>query len=218
MARRTRKRNREVEVKLPVGDLPALLRKLRQLRAKRTRSVFEQNTLFDTLNRGFSHQDAILRIRTVVPAPPPGAPRHNAVAKRPREGTLTFKGILPGAPGVRARYKIREELEFRLRDAARFARLLRRLGLAPWFRYEKYRTRFLWPPHPGLHLDLDETPIGAFLELEGPPRAIDVAARALGFGPRQYITASYWELYLADCRRRGAKPAHMVFKTKKSFI
>ena len=34
----------------------------------------------------------------------------------------------------------------------------------------------------GLLIELDETPIGAFVELEGPAEAIDRAATELGFG------------------------------------
>lgn len=218
MAFERRGSNREIEIKLCVGGLPALLGKLRQLGARPKGSVFERNSLFDTARRGFSRQGAILRIRTEAPAPPPGPPRRSGRWKKSRRGILAFKGLMPGRRSSQARYKIREELEFRLRDAPRFERLLRGLGLVPWFRYEKYRTSFRWQRHPALHLVLDETPIGCFLELEGPPRAIDVAARALGYRPGQYITVSYLDLYLAACRRRRARPGHMVFNTKKSSI
>jgi adenylate cyclase class 2 len=87
---------------------------------------------------------------------------------------------------------------------------LRAIGLRPSFRYEKYRSTFRLA---GLHLDLDETPVGVFLELEGAPRSIDRVARSLGFVPREYINGTYWDLYAADCRRRGRKPANMLFST-----
>jgi hypothetical protein len=55
-------------------------------------------------------------------------------------------------------------------------------------------------------------PIGTYLELEGAPRWIDRTARALGFGPPDYITASYGRLYLEWCAREGREPSHMVFE------
>ena len=79
---------------------------------------------------------------------------------------------------------------------------------------EKFRTRFrLCPLHlDPLHLDLDETPVGNFLELEGSPRQIDRAARALGYRPADYLRATYWDLYAAHARRRGKIPRHMLFR------
>ena len=212
-----RKTNREIEVKLRVSSLPALLQKLRQLRAQPSKTVLERNTLLDTRSRDFSRRGAILRIRTETPAKAPGKIRGFPKSKvLPAEGLLTYKGMLPNSASSSPRYKIREEIEYRLPNAHRFERLLLRLGLKPWFRYEKFRTRYHLPSLPRLHLDLDETPIGVFLELEGSRQAINHAARLLGFRPRDYITTSYLELYLADCRRRRLKPGDMLFTPKKS--
>jgi len=56
--------------------------------------------------------------------------------------------------------------------------------MSGWFRYEKYRTTFRLPDSNawanGLLIELDETPIGTFVELEGPAAAIDRAAEELG--------------------------------------
>ncbi|MGC1106526.1 MAG: CYTH domain-containing protein [Candidatus Acidiferrales bacterium] len=112
------------------------------------------------------------------------------------------------------KYKELEEIEYRIRDAKRLARVLRGIGMRPWFRYEKYRTKYR-TAYAGLSIDLDETPMGAFLELEGPRRAIDRAARALGYSRDDYITESYLELYAAECSRKGVKVANMVFDKKK---
>lgn len=209
--------NREIEIKLRIPDLAALLRKLKRLRASPSRTVFERNTLFDTPSRDFSRRGAILRIRTELPAAAPGSVRRiPRVGKPPLSGLLTYKGLLPKLASRHPRYKIREEIEFRLPNAPRFERLLLRLGLRPWFRYEKFRTTYRLPRIPGLHLDLDETPCGAFLELDGSQQTINQAARLLDFGPADYITVSYLELYLADCRRKRRKPGDMLFASKKS--
>jgi adenylate cyclase class 2 len=82
------------------------------------------------------------------------------------------------------------------------------VGFRPGFRYEKFRTSFRLP---GLHLDLDETPVGRFLEIEGAPAPIDRIASALGFSPRDYIRSTYAELYAAECRRCGQIPGNMLF-------
>jgi hypothetical protein len=67
----------------------------------------------------------------------------------------------------------------------------------------------------GLLIELDETPIGFFVELEGPAGAIDRAAQALGFEKSDYILANYMVLYREYCRGRGEEPRDMVFAKKK---
>ncbi len=90
-------------------------------------------------------------------------------------------------------------------------RILEQLGYHPSFRYEKYRTEFVHSQSDAALVTLDETPIGDFLELEGPGEWIDQTARQLGFSPRDYVLDSYARLYVADCERRGMEPGHMVF-------
>ena len=65
-----------------------------------------------------------------------------------------------------------------------------------------------------LLIELDETPLGTFLELEGPAEAIDRAAQELGYSRKDYIAKSYLALYLEECRRRGEQPKNMVFEKK----
>ena len=209
--------NREIEIKLRISDLAALLRELHRLRVKASPTVLERNTLYDTPSHDFSRLGAILRVRTELPAAAPGSIRRvQRAGKPPHVGLLTYKGLLPKRASLNPHYKIREEIEFRLPNSRRFERLLLRLGLKPWFRYEKFRTTYRLPRLPGLHLDLDETPVGVFLELDGSKQAITKAARLLGFGPADYITVSYLEIYLADCRRKRRKPGDMLFVSKKS--
>ncbi len=113
------------------------------------------------------------------------------------------------------KYKVREEMEFVVGDPRAFWAVAGPAGMRPSFRYEKYRTSYRVPRAGGVHVELDETPAGVFLELEGPRRAIDRMARRLGFGPADYITRSYAQLHFEDCRRRGVRPGGMVFGTKK---
>jgi adenylate cyclase class 2 len=80
------------------------------------------------------------------------------------------------------------------------------MGLRPWFRYEKYRTTYRLPGVAGLMVELDETPIGEFLELEGDAQAIDRVAVMLGYGVADYITKSYGQLFVEQ-RRAAARAA-----------
>jgi adenylate cyclase class 2 len=59
---------------------------------------------------------------------------------------------------------------------------------------------------------LDETPIGDFLELEGPSDWIDRTARDLGFSTSDYITSSYITLYMEFCKNRQVQPSFMTFQ------
>src|ERR1700676_1074661 len=93
--------------------------------------------------------------------------------------------------------------------------ILRALGFAPTFRYEKYRAE--WSDGTG-QVVLDETPIGNFGEIEGPSRWIDRTARALGITPAYYITQTYAELFFAWKHATGSRATEMTFRAlcKKS--
>ncbi|MBV9743453.1 MAG: hypothetical protein JO099_06800, partial [Acidobacteriia bacterium] len=86
------------------------------------------------------------------------------------------------------------------------------LGFQRVFRYEKYRTEFR-RGRKGV-VTLDETPIGTYLELEGPPDWIDGTAALLNFQENDYITLSYGRLYLDWCAQHKVKPGDMVFKNQ----
>ena len=86
-------------------------------------------------------------------------------------------------------------------DAGTITAILEAVGLRPIFRYEKYRSTYSLPQTGSLKVELDETPAGNFLELEGTPRAIDRAAALLGYRREDYITKSYGALWM---ERKGA--------------
>ncbi len=207
----------EVEVKLRVADLPAILRRLKQLQARQVcPRQHESNTLYDSPNMALARRGQLIRIRVERPAP------HGRRAKTRSLGrsVLTYKG--PSDPprsqhhGLSRRYKVRREYEVTLGDGEQMSNILAELRLLPAFRYEKFRTTYALPGLSSLKVELDETPIGVFLELEGPPSAIDRAAQLLGYSQADYIVQSYGSLYRAVCRRQGIKPADMVFILKKN--
>lgn len=110
---------------------------------------------------------------------------------------------------VRGRHSSRVELETGVIDGKQMDAILRALGYAPSFRYEKFRAE--WSDGKG-HIVVDETPIGNFCEIEGPPRWIDATAKKLNTSRSQYITKNYATLF-ADWKRDTKSSAQeMTFK------
>jgi adenylate cyclase class IV len=195
-----------------------MLRKLTTLGARRESRVLERNTLYDTPDSDFRRRGALLRIRVETPAPLPSAqpPKPAHGASPIRSTILTSKA--PAALHAARDRRFKEKLERELVVAGSpkgWDEALRSLGLRPGFRYDKIRSTFRLRRFPGLAIELDETPAGTFLELEGLPRAIDRAARSLGYSSSDYYRGSYWDVYAADCRRRGITPRNMVFDKHK---
>jgi len=197
---RGRATNREIEIKLRVERADEMVRKLRGLRARCEGRVLERNTVYDTSEGDFRRHGRLLRVRVETPA-------GSRMVRPGRQGAVVTSKA-PAPMGRRSKYKEKLERELAIRGPGGFEAALRRMGLRPSFVYEKSRTTFRLG---GLQLCLDETPAGTFLELEGSARAIDRAARALGYGPKDYLRSTYWDVYAADCRRRGVKPGNMVF-------
>jgi adenylate cyclase class IV len=209
--------NREIEVKLRVADVPTMLSKLKNLGAHYESRVLERNTLYDTPDSDFRRRSALLRIRAEAPLPRAGfeSPNVTSCSALPRT-ILTSKAPAALRSARDRRYKEKLERELVVHGPpTRWDRKLRSLGLRPGFRYDKIRSTFRLSRLPGLAIELDETPAGTFIELEGLPRAIDRAARALGYSSRDYYCGSYWDVYVADCRCRGITPRNMVFDKQK---
>jgi adenylate cyclase class 2 len=215
---------KETEIKLRITDEKALHRQLKRLKAapvsKTSPRLHEFNVIFDRPDGALAKRGQLLRIRTETAEPA----RKTGDRKRPpaawkQRVLLTFKRPIEeeGAqfPGPSGRYKVREELELEVGNAGMLTKVFEGLGMDAWFRYEKYRTTYaLGRAHAwakDLLIELDETPVGTFVELEGPVEAIDRAASELGFSKRDYITKSYLQVYVEDCRRRGEEPRNMLF-------
>lgn len=150
--------------------------------------ILESDQLFDRQDSELRRSDQLLRLR-----------------KTGARAMVTYKG-----PGQRGRHKSREEIEFDVSDAFALTEVLERLGYAPRFRYEKYRSKFAAPGEPGF-ITIDETPIGVFLELEGLPDWIDATAARLGFSTAEYLTSSYSSLYAEYIRSNPNAPCDMIF-------
>jgi adenylate cyclase, class 2 len=214
------KQREEIEIKLRVPDVAALLSRLIRLRARKiTPRTYESNTLYDTPRHDLRRRGQLIRIRTEQPASTLGKrpPKENAAALLTYKGrSSTSNAIESGRhSNTRSHFKIKDEADVSVAGAGELARILRALGLHPTFRYEKFRTTFALPGVRGLKIELDETPVGIYMELEGRVAGIDRAAHLLGYTRNDYMTDTYGSLYLAECRRRGRKPGDMLFPTTK---
>jgi len=204
----------EIEIKLRVPDASAFRRLLKRINAREIiPRTYESNTLYDTPRNGLRRRGQLIRVRIEVPA----SGRKRARKESNSPAILTYKGPSRKSAVAKAdrRFKIREEAEIAFTGGERIVRILEALGLQPAFQYEKFRTTYQLPGLPNVKVELDETPVGLFLELEGAKSAIDRAARSLGYSESDYLTNSYGTLYLADCRRRGVKPTNMLFQSSK---
>lgn len=184
--------NRETEIKFRVDDLRALISKLRAAKFRMfTKRTHEINTLYDLPGEILRNRKELLRIR-----------------KYGSEWTLTHK-----SKGKTARHSSRDELETRVADGKMMDAMLRALGYAPSFRYEKFRAE--WADGKG-QVVIDETPIGNFCEIEGPPRWIDATAQKLGISQKDYITKNYATLFLEWSVQTESRAKEMTFKAVKS--
>jgi adenylate cyclase class 2 len=176
--------NREIEIKLRVADAAAARRLLDGAGFSVTgERAFEDNEIWDTPKRSLWAKGEILRLRRYA-----------------GKSILTYKG--PSEPG---RHKTREEIEVAVSDAGAAETLLTRLGFERSYRYEKFRTEYGRAGEPGM-ATIDETPIGVFLELEGPGDWIDRLASELGFPLSEYLVLSYSTLYAQYCAESGLEP------------
>ena len=183
--------SKEVEIKFLIRDLKELARKLRAAGFHISeRRAHESNALYDLPGHPLRTRGELLRLRQYGKA-----------------WLLTHKGR-----GMVGRHKSRTETETQVAHGPRMDSILRALGFAPTFRYEKYRTG--WSDRHG-HVLVDETPIGNVAEIEGPPDWIDRTARALGVSERDYITDSYAGMFFAWKARTGSPAKEMTFRAVK---
>src|SRR6266404_7898586 len=178
----------EIEVKFRIENLTVLTQALKRAGFKQiTRSTHEMNSLYDLPGQKLRKLGELLRLR-----------------KYGETWVLTHK-----AKGKAGRHKVRVELETRVENGEQMDAILRALGFAPTFRYEKYRAE--WSDGTG-HVVLDKTPIGNFGEIEGSPRWIDRTARVIGIKPAHYIKQTYAELFFSWKRATRSTATEMTFR------
>ena len=181
----------EIEVKFKVADPAALDEKLRALGFRCvTPRTFERNVLYDTPDRRLRAQQSILRIR-----------------KYGDRWMMTHKCLTPDNDPS-ARHKHRIETETEVADGEALGSVFTQLGYAPAFVYEKWRTEYADATG---HCVIDETPIGIFAELEGPPAWIDMIGGRLGLSASELITLSYGRLFDLWREQTGSPSVDLTF-------
>lgn len=165
--------DQEFEVKFMVPDLTQVHLKLQSLGAclKQPR-VHEVNLRFDTPTGDLQRLHQVLRLR------------------RDTASRMTFKGAGQIREGVQQRL----ELEFIVSDFDAARAFLEALGYQVIWMYEKYRQ--VYALEDALSVTLDETPLGNFIEIEGPDGAsIQRAATQLNLDWEARILVSYAVLF-----------------------
>jgi adenylate cyclase, class 2 len=192
----------EIEVKIALSSAARVRKILRETKFSVVcPRVFEQNLVLDNARGSLKSSGLLLRVRTTG--------KRNAL----ESGLCTFKGPAKETP---THHKMRVEREFVASNADECLAMFAGIGFHPAFRYEKYRTVFGRRARkgekgkPGL-VTIDETPIGVFMELEGPALWIDRTAKELGFSRADYLTMSYARLWERWREEHAIPPGNMVF-------
>jgi adenylate cyclase class 2 len=183
-------RKTEIEIKLRLEDLAGIGPRLAGIGARLIRArELEDNQLYDFPDFSLKTRDALLRVRT-----------------QESGSVLTYKE----SPRVESGAKVRDEIEVGVSSGEAMAAIAGKLGMRPLFRYQKYRSAYAYDD---LEITVDETPIGNFLELEGPRTLIDEVAGKLGYKASEYIAKSYLALYQDHLKAKGMPLRDMLFDT-----
>lgn len=162
----------ELEVKFYLSDFRDLESRLLLLGARILQDrLHEINLRFDTPAGDLSRSARVLRLR------------------QDTEARVTYKGPSSDQDGVSSR----QELEFVVSDFSTARAVFEAVGLQVILMYEKYRTTYLCGD---VLVSLDETPLGYFVELEGPDaHSIQSSAQLLGLNWEKRILHSYSALF-----------------------
>ncbi|HEY7351414.1 MAG TPA: class IV adenylate cyclase [Terriglobales bacterium] len=180
----------EIEIKFRVDNISRLATRLRELGLHEiTPRTHEINVLFDLPGHPLRSRGELLRLR-----------------KYGDTWVLTHKAKSKDGGG---RHKRRIETETRVANGEKLEAILRALHFEPSFRYEKFRAE--WEGEQG-HVVIDETPIGNFAEIEGPPEWIDSVANDLGVADRDYITENYSSLFATWKKKTRSTAEDMTFE------
>jgi adenylate cyclase class 2 len=180
----------EREAKYRVSSLEPVRHALTAAGAEPRGQVLERNHVFDRPDGELRLRQAALRLREFGPGTP---------------ALLTFKG-----PASGSRFKIREEIEVSVSDAAGMLQILTAAGFVRTVYYEKRRESWRLGD---CDVELDELPeLGFFVEIEGPSdAAIETARQTLGLDHAEHLTESYLALIAQHCRQLGRPTVQVAF-------
>ena len=180
----------ESELKIPVTDFEAVRASLRRERAVVVQTMArESNFLLDQHDGRLRTAGSLLRLR-----------QHGD------RNILTLKGPV----SYRGAIKVRPERETEFSDLPRMVDIFEQLGFSVFMKYEKDREEWLLDE---FSVVLDHTPMGDFVEVEGPPDRLEQMARLLGLDPAAAVRGSYVSLWLEyrELHPELDLPTDMVF-------
>ena len=189
-------KEQEIEVKFYVRDLKKVEQHLREMNARCAQErVLETNLRFDTADTALGRQRRVLRLRR----PAPGYKSEDP------QGLLTYKGPTHSGQAI----SIRQEIEVVVSDFDTASHLLEALGHQLVTMYEKWRTVYLVG---SVDVDLDQTPLGNFLEIEGPNTgSIQDVAQKLGLDWEARSGESYMALFNRVRLAKGLSMQNLSF-------
>jgi len=175
----------ETEIKLRVENLEKIKQILLNKGFKIEKPLFfERNCVFDTKENILKSKNQLLRLRI-----------------EGKKYILTFKK--PITQKDKPEYKVREEIEIEVSDFENAKLIIENLGYTIKFIYEKYREIL---SKNDIHVMLDKTPIGNFIEIEGNYNEIDYVSKILSFEKKDYINKTYGDLF-----KISGKKGNMTF-------
>ncbi len=166
----------EVKVRVDARDMPQVRKRCLQLGGRCIgKRTHESNVLFDFSGETLQAAGCALRLRQAG-----------------KKARLTFKGRLRSE----SPFKQRQEIEVGVDDAPATSRVLEALGLKSCFEYSKFRQMYaLRVKGKRVLMSIDETPVGVFVELEGPEDVLEQAAGLFGWSRDVFLSQTYIELY-----------------------
>ena len=181
--------NRELEVKFAIGSVEDILLSIRSLGAAPEQPTqFERNIRWDDPHGTLTKTHQVLRLRD-------------------NGGTavLTYKAENKNDKNLADR----EEIETVVTNFENTRLILERLSYEIVFIYEKYRSIYRLND---TELFVDHTPIGDYIEIEGPDdEAIRRSAELLGLDWEKRISKSYHTLFAEWKKQTASSGRDMIF-------
>ena len=181
----------EIEYKFLVKNKKALIKLLDRKGKLLNKREYQSNVMFDNPNGLMQKTDGRVRLRVLG-----------------ETGTKVLAYKKPLKSKNRAKREIEHEIKF-IDTNSNIEKILAAMEFSPTTSYERYRTE--WQIG-NSHVTLDEYPYANFIEIEGPKKEIENAAKELGFNSSNGLTKPADTLFQEWRKERGLpfKP-HMRF-------
>ena len=191
----------ETKIKIKIDDRDELTDLLgKNFRFERTERYLEDDTLYAFADGRLKKKGSIFRLRVSIPT----LENTEKISTSESIFIVTWKGPADTSSG----FKEREELEFRTDAGYSLRNKLDAFEMKPIFRYQKYRKYYL---KKDLKLTIDDTPMGAYLELLGNMDVITRSAELLGYKKGDFLTENYFILWDRYKKENGIDQEFMLF-------